>query len=568
MGRVIEPRNFLETGEPTRSLGAEGHGDGSLSVGEDRSLPSGSKNSARSQTPHAREPGDLEDASRSKSDGRHPREGEEPQAAGSTFEESDEDVVPEKSTKTWVTPVEPMEGRSSAKGKSAARNTSSTQGENDVLTSLRWIGQRAKEKPKEKLTNLLCQVKAPLLKEAYGHLRRRAATGVDGVTWEEYGEGLDNRLRDLQDRIHRGTYHPQPVRRVYIPKALGKTRPLGIPALEDKIVQQAVRMVLEPIYEAMFAGFSYGFRPKRSAHDALDALAVSLEEKVSWVLDADIRSFFDTIDHRWMQKFLEHRIGDTRLVRVVMKWMRAGVMEEGELRVANEGTPQGGNISPLLANIYLHYVLDLWAARWGRTQAHGKMCVVRYADDFVMAFQFKKDANEMRKALAERFAAFGLELHPEKTRVIQYGRRARGDRRRAGMSKPATFDFLGFTHVTALDRHGAFQVRRLTSRKKSGAKLVQLTEECRRRCDRPIPEQYAWLSRVLEGHYRYYGVPNNYSALARFQRAVRRIWHRTLQRRSQRARWTCARRRSFEATFPLPKPRIMQPWPSERLAIR
>ena len=345
--------------EPTPSRLAEGHDPAPKSADLEQAFLPGSMSSARSEMSPAREPGDLEGASEPVVGSRQPREGEKPQAAGYAFEKSDEVVVPEKSTKTWVTPVEPMEGRTEAEGKSAARNAPPTQSGNGAPTALQRIGQRAKEGKEERFTNLLSHVKLPLLKEAYQRLRKHAAAGVDEVTWLEYGERLEERLLDLETRVHRGSYHPLPVRRVHIPKGDGSTRPLGIPALEDKLLQQAVRMVLEPVYEAQFVGFSYGFRPGRSPQQALDALAVAIEKKVSWVLDADIGSFFNTIDHGWMQRFVEHRIGDRRLVRLLMKWLKAGVMEDGELHAVEEGTPQGGVISPLLANVYLHYALDL-----------------------------------------------------------------------------------------------------------------------------------------------------------------------------------------------------------------
>ncbi len=496
------------------------------------------------------------------------QEGDEPQAGTTDVEKSDEVIVPKKSSKTRVTPVEPMEGRTEAKGKSAARNASSTQSEHEALTFLQRIGERARQKPEEKWTNLLSHMRLPLLKEAYLRLRKEAAAGVDELTWHEYGEHLDERLLELEKLVHRGSYHPQPVRRVHIPKGDGKTRPLGIPALEDKVVQQAARMMLEPILEAEFIGFSYGFRPKRSAHDALDALAEAIHRKVSWVLDADIESFFDTIDHRHLQAFLEHRIGDTRLVRLLMKWAKAGVMEEGKLHETQTGTPQGGIISPLLANLYLHYVLDLWVLSWRKKHAGGEMYVVRYADDFVMAFQRERDAMAMHKALAERLAHFGLKLHPEKTRVIEFGRFAQEDRERRGLSKPETFDFLGFTHIASKSHEGKFQLKRRSSRKKRRAKLARLKEECDRRRHHRIAEQYRWLSSVLIGHYRYYGVPTNYEALALFRYHVRMIWHRALARRSQRARWTYARRSRFDRAFPLPPPRIHHPWPDARFALR
>jgi len=491
-----------------------------------------------------------------------------PHAAETTFEESDAVVVAKKSAKVRVTPSELMEQRTAAKGKSAARNAPRAQDRSSALTFLQRIGSKAKEGTEEQFTTLLVHIKAPLLKEAYMRLRKRAASGVDGITWEEYGERLDERLVDLQDRIHRGSYHPQPVRRVYIPKGDGQTRPLGIPALEDKVVQQAARMLLEPIYEAMFIGFSYGFRPKRSAHDALDATAEAIRRRVNWVLDADIRSFYDTIDHKCMQQFLEHRIGDKRMVRLLMKWMRAGVMEEGKLRNVEEGTPQGGIISPLLANIYLHYAFDLWALKWREKHARGKVYVVRYADDVWMGFQREQDARAMHTAMAERLATFGLELHPDKTRVLQFGRFAREDREQQGLSKPETFDFLGFTHIAAVNRQGGFLLKRRTSRKKRRAKLAAVKEDAKRKRHWDVKEQYDWLCSVLRGHYQYYAVPTNYRALWMFVREVANTWYRSLQRRSQRATWNTAKLKRFEKRFPLPSPRILHPWPTERFASR
>ena len=479
-------------------------------------------------------------------------------------EESDAGMVPKKPAKTRVTPVESVEERAAAEGKSAHGNAHRAQDRERAPTQVERIGQRAKEKKGERFDNLLSALKVPLLTEAYQRLRRSAAPGVDGTTWEEYGEHLDARLLDLQDRIHRGSYHPQPVRRVHIPKGDGRTRPLGIPALEDKIVQQAVRRVLEPIYERAFLGFSYGFRPGRSPHDALNALAEAISRKVNWVLDADIRSFFDTIDHGWMQKFIEHRIADRRMVRLLMKLLRAGVMEDGELREVEEGTPQGGNASPLLANIYLHYALDLWARQWRNRQARGEMYIVRYADDFVMGFQDEQDALAMREALASRLAEFGLELHPEKTRVLRFGRFAHEKCGREGHRRPETFEFLGFTHIAGQDRRGAFQLKRRTSRKKRKAKLDGLRDELRRRRHEPVPLQFAWLTSVLRGHYRYYGVPTNTPALRSFRERVRQSWHNQLQRRSQRARWNAERHAAFAKRFPLPLPTIHHPWPSLR----
>jgi group II intron reverse transcriptase/maturase len=490
------------------------------------------------------------------------REGDEPQSVVKRSEQSDEGMVPGKSAKTWVTPVESTEGRPEAEGKSAPRNAHRTQDRASALTRVERIGQRAREKKGERFDNLLTVMTAPLLKEAYERLRKNAAAGIDEVTWEEYGERLDERLLDLQDRVHRGSYHPQPVRRVHIPKGDGQTRPLGIPSLEDKIVQQAARMVLEPIYESEFLGFSYGFRPGRSQHGALNALAEAIGRKTSWVLDADIRSFFDTIDHGWMQRFIEHRIGDKRMVRLLMKWLNAGVMEDGKLHEVEAGTPQGGVISPLLANIYLHYVLDLWANQWRKRHSRGEVYIVRYADDLVMCFQYEQDARAMREALASRLREHGLELHPDKTRVLQFGRFAEKDRAHKGLSRPATFDFLGFTHIVSVDRHGRFQLKRRTSRKKRKAKLASLRDEMRKRRHAPVRVQHVWLSSVLRGHYRYYGVPTNDRAMRSFRERVRATWHSQLQLRSQRAKWTRERRAKFDRLFPLPHPQIHHPWPA------
>ena len=487
-----------------------------------------------------------------------------------SFEESDASVVPtcEKSAKPRVTPGESMEGRDAANGKPASRNALPAQDGEGALTALERVGKKASQSKGERFNNLLSHIKVPLLREAYKHLRKDAAAGVDGVTWHEYGEALDARLLDLQDRVHRGSYHPQPVRRVHIPKGDGRMRPLGIPALEDKIVQQAVRIVLEPIYEREFLGFSYGFRPGRSPHRALDTLAVAISKKVDWVLDADIRAFFDTIDHAWMQKFFEHKIADRRLVRLLMKWMHAGVMEDGELREVEEGTPQGGIISPLLANIYLHYVLDLWVASWRRKSARGEVYVVRYADDFVMGFQREQDARAMREALASRLAEFGLELHPDKTRVLRFGRFAPRDSRLDGRSRPETFDFLGFTHIVVEGPDGKSRLVRRTSRNKRTAKLAALRQQVRRRRHEPPRTQHTWLVSVVRGHYNYYGVPGNYAALRYYRAQVRDMWHRQLQRRSQRASWTSKYRSAFDERFPLPRARITHPQPRERFHVR
>jgi group II intron reverse transcriptase/maturase len=518
----------------------------------------------------AREPGDLGRSLAAGHGGRKAREGDEPQSAGArrsrapqphASEESDAFIVPtcKKPANSRVTPEESVEGRGVAKGNSLGETRGGHSATVPRAHVTERIGRRAREEKGVRFNNLLSHLKVPLLREAYGRLRKDAATGVDGETWSSYGEELDARLRDLEERIQRGSYHPQPVRRVYIPKGGGQMRPLGVPALEDKIVQQAARMLLEPIYEqGEFLGFSYGFRPGRSPHQALDALSEVLHHrKVNWVLDADIRSFFDTIDHGWMQKFVEHRIADERMVRLLMKWLHAGVMEEGELREVEEGTPQGGIISPLLANIYLHHALDQWVHNWRRKHARGEVYIVRYADDFVMGFQFEEDARAMHAAMAERLAKFGLELHADKTRVLRFGRFAAQDCvRKDGRKRPETFDFLGFTHICGETLDGRFWVLRRTSRKKRKAKLAKLREEIWRQRHRPVVEQYERLSRSLRGHYGYYGVSSNFRALASFRGHVRHAWHEALQRRSQRARWNKKRRERFDRKFQLPRPRI------------
>jgi group II intron reverse transcriptase/maturase len=529
-----------------------------------------SKSTARSHMSSAREPGDLDGAWQVMVTAEHPREGEGQEPGRRAMEESDALVVPKKSAKTRVTPVESMEGRGAAKEKLASGNARRIQGRESAPTQARRAGSGNKPRAKGgKYTNLFCHLKVAQLREAYFRLRQDASPGADRVTWAEYGQGLEARLRDLQDRLHRGSYHPRPVRRVMIPKPGGKERPLGIPSLEDKVVQQAVRAILEPIYEREFLGFSYGFRPGKSAHDALDALAATMVKgRVNWVLDADIRSFFDTIDHAWMKKFVEHRIGDKRLVRLLMKWLKAGVMVEGLREETVRGTPQGGIISPLLANIYLHYVLDLWVHAWRRRDARQEVYVVRYADDFVMGFEDGRDARSMLAALRRRLREFGLELHEDKTRVLRFGRYAR-ERSAVRGEKPGTFDFLGFTHICGVDRkNGWFQLRRHTSKKKRQSTLRKLSDELRRRRHEPPEETCKWLGRVLRGFDQYFGVPSNETILERMRRHIQQAWVRQLQRRSQRARWTVPQLRRFNKRFPLPKVAIVHPWPDVRFAAR
>jgi group II intron reverse transcriptase/maturase len=405
------------------------------------------------------------------------------------------------------------------------------------------------------------------LREAYYGVNRRAVPGVDGETWASYGGDLEANLRDLSGRLERGGYHAQPVQRVYIPKPDGRERPIGIPTLEDKIVQRATVEVLNAVYEGDFLGFSYGFRPGRNPHDALDAVTVGIEKRsINWVLDADIRGFFDTLDHAWLVKFIEHRIGDRRVVRHIRKWLNAGIFEDGQWRGQEEGTPQGGSVSPLLANIYLHYVFDLWAEQWRGRHARGDVIIVRYCDDFIVGFQYQDEAERFWVELRERFHRFNLELHPEKTRLIEFGRFAVERRERRGEGKPETFDFLGFTHMCGKTRKGKFTVRRKTVASRLRRKLHEVKQTLRKRMCLPIPSQGTWLRAVLLGHYRYFAVPRNSSLLRVFREGILRSWCRTLRRRSQRHRITWKRMYALAQQW-LPQPRILHPYPAQRLCV-
>jgi group II intron reverse transcriptase/maturase len=430
---------------------------------------------------------------------------------------------------------------------------------------VREVARRDKD---ARFTALLHHVSLGRLRRAYWAIRPGAAPGVDGVTWSDYGQDLEANLEDLHGRVQSGRYRAKPSRRVYIPKADGRLRPLGIASLEDKVVQRAVVEVLNAVYEVDFRGFSYGFRPGRSPHDALDALAVGIERKrVNWVLDADIRDFFGQLDRPWLRKFLEHRIADKRVLRLVDKWLAAGVIEDGEWSATEQGSPQGASASPLLANVYLHYVLDLWADWWRRRQAHGDVIIVRWADDFIVGFEHEQDARRFLAELRERFARFGLELHPDKTRLIEFGRHAAQRRRGRGEGKPETFDFLGFTHICAKSRSGRFWLRRITVSKRMRAKLREVGDKLKRRRHQPIPVQGQWLASVVRGHAAYYAVPGNTDAVSSFRYQVTRHWLAALRRRSQRTRMTWARMGRL-ATRWLPKVRAMHPFPAVRFAAR
>jgi RNA-directed DNA polymerase len=437
-----------------------------------------------------------------------------------------------------------------------------------VSSALERVRQAAEKERRQRFTALLHHVyDIGRLRDAYRAVKRDAAAGVDGETWQQHGEALEANLKDLAERLKRGAYRAKPVRRAYIPKADGRQRPLGVPTLEDKIVQRSVVEVLNAIYEADFLGFSYGFRPGRSPHQALDALTVGvMTKKVNWVLDADIRAFFDTLDHGWLVRFIEHRVADQRIVRLIQKWLNAGVLEDGKRTRSEVGTVQGGSISPLLANLYLHHVFDLWAQRWRRKQAQGDVVVVRFADDFVVGFEHRAEAERFLAELRQRFARFGLELHPDKTRLIEFGRFADRDRRRRGGGKPETFNFLGFTHSCAKTRSGKFTVLRQTMRTRLQAKLEEVKTELRRRLHDPIPEQGAYLGAVVRGHVRYYGVPMNGPALHAFRFVVGWTWWRALRRRSQRHRTTARRLQSLVTRW-LPTPRICHPSPFVRRCV-
>jgi group II intron reverse transcriptase/maturase len=406
------------------------------------------------------------------------------------------------------------------------------------------------------------------LRKAYWAIRPKAAPGVDKVTWAGYGQDLEGNLRDLHARVQSGRYRAKPGRRAYIPKADGRQRPLGIASLEDKIVQRALVEVLNAVYEVDFRGFSYGFRPGRSQHDALDALSVGItSRRVNWVLDADIRDFFGQLDHDWLRKFLRHRIADKRVLRLIDKWLAAGVIEEGWWTASEEGAPQGASVSPLLANVYLHYVLDWWVDWWRNTHAHGDVIIVRFADDFIVGFEDEQDALRFQDELRQRLARFGLELHPDKTRLIEFGRNAGWKRVRRGEGKPETFDFLGFTHICVRSRRGRFWVKRVTIAKRMRAKLREIKVELRRRMHEPVPVQGAWLRSVVVGHLAYYAVPGNTDTVAAFRTQVTRHWYKALRRRSQKTRLTWERMSRVAKRW-LPPPRVKHPFPDVRLAAR
>jgi group II intron reverse transcriptase/maturase len=483
-------------------------------------------------------------------------------------EKSDSAIVAEKPTnKAERSAAEPVEPRAGTKGNANQQSTRRAQDRASVSQALGRVRQAAKDRKKEKFTSLLHHIDPPMLRTAFYALSRNAAPGVDGMTWQDYEKDLDRRIEELHRRVQNGAYRALPSRRRFIPKSDGSKRPLAVTALEDKIVQRAVTMVLNAIYEEDFLGFSYGFRPKRSQHTALDALIVGTNSrKVNWILDADIRSFFGEVSQEWLVRFVEHRIGDKRIVRLIQKWLKAGVLDDGIVVVEDKGTGQGAVISPLLANVYLHYVFDLWAHRWRQREAKGDVILVRYADDIVVGFQYESDAKAFWDAMRERLREFSLSLHEDKSRLIEFGRFAAQTRARRGQGKPETFDFLGFTFICGKTRAGRFLIVRKSRSDRMRTKLKGIKRELQRMMHLPIAEQGKRLWQVLFGWLAYHAVPTNFRALQTFRDRVTKLWRRALSRRSQRAGITLERMRKI-ATEWLPRPRILHPWPRDRFAV-
>ena len=494
-------------------------------------------------------------------------EGASHHAAVHAVEKSDTSVVPKKQPNKGQ-PAEVVEGRGVAKGNAQEPPACRTQSRENASTGLESVREAAKKDGQMKFTALLHHVTTSLLVESFYDLKRNAAAGVDGVTWREYEKTLYTRVHELHREIHTGAYRAQASRRVYIPKADGKMRPLGIAALEDKVVQQAVVKVLSAIHEEQFLGFSTGFRQGRSQHDALDALSVGIESRrVNWILDADIQAFFDTIDHKWMMQFLEHRIADRRILRLISKWLKAGVIEDGRRTESLQGCPQGAVISPVLSNIYLHYVLDLWAHQWRQRHATGQVTIVRYADDSVVGFERKDDAVRYLAALRERMAKFGLALHPEKTRLIEFGRYAQKNRQRSGEGKPETFDFLGFTHCCGKTRKGWFSILRVTVKKRMRATLKAIRAKLRSKMHDDIPIVGKWLGRVVQGYFNYFAVPGNGYRLCSFRSEICRAWRRMLLRRSQRHCLSWERFNRLVNRY-IPPYRNIHPYPDQRFRVK
>ncbi len=561
-----------QSGAPTSLTEAEGHTGGSV-IGK---LPSGPAQSKTLRMRGNSLHGTREIPPASAPDGGADRSAK---AAGRNADvhaggKSDGRTVPMKQankavahrpTRRGAAAAEPVEGRRPARGNALSSTASRTQRREDASPGLQRVREVARRDRCARFTCLLHHVTVALLRDSFLALQRQAAPGIDGVTWTQYEVGLEDRLTDLHHRVHQGTYRAQPSRRTYIPKADGKQRPIGVAALEDKVVQHALTTVLSAVYEQDFRGFSYGSRPGRSQHDALDALWVAITmKKVNWVLDADIRGFYDTIDHGWMRRFLQHRMADRRVLRLLDKWLRAGVSEEGRWSPTTVGTPQGAVISPLLANVYLHYVFDLWVEHWRRHSAHGAVIVVRYADDSVVGFEHRDDAEQFLALLGQRLRQFGLALHPDKTRLIEFGRYAAERRRRRGERKPETFDFLGMTHIGGRQWLGTgFLLRRKSIAQRLRAKLQVVKRALMQQRHWPIPVQGAWLRSVVQGYFNYHAVPGNIAALETFRTEAVRHWRRALKRRSQRSRMAWTRFGSIANRW-IPHPKILHPFPGAR----
>src|SRR6185312_9905283 len=485
------------------------------------------------------------------------------------LEKSDLPIVAVKSANEVARAAEELvERRGGTKENADQQTIVRTQSREAVSRAQVRIREAVTRNRTEPLTALLHHVSIDVLRAGFFSLKKAAAPGVDGLTWTRYAKDLEANLRDLHARVHRGAYRALASRRRYIPKADGRQRPLGIAALEDKIVQAAVAALLTPIYEAEFLGFSYGFRPGRGQHDALDALAFGLgRRRINWVLDADIRSFFDTISHEWLVRFVEHRVRDRRIVRLIRKWLTAGVLEEGRWFETVEGTPQGSVISPLLANIFLHYVYDLWVRQWRQRHATGDVIVVRYADDMIIGFEHRHDAERFLTDLSARLTEFGLGLHPDKTRLIEFGRNALAHRRAHGLGKPETFDFLGFMHYCAARRSGTgFLLGRTPVRKRTRAKLKEIKEQLRATRHDGVEAQGQWLAKVLRGWLAYYAVPMSGPAITAFRHRVIERWLRAIRRRGQKHRLTWRRMKVIANRY-LPYPRILHPWPEQRFLV-
>ncbi len=566
VGPAIEPRKCCSPGGRCHSVEQKTIAEYPLEQG--CSDPARSLEPGHVGKPPAREPGDPPSArvpwqhgTLREAQGHNP----EMDGRGKSYRLIISTKPPNKVDKT----AEAVEKRSLAKRNSHRQNTGRTQSRGTVQNALGRIRQLAEKDKEQRLTSLFHHVYNPTtLREAFFELKRDAAPGVDGITWKEYHDQLEGNLLGVSERLGRGAYRAKPVKRSYIPKPDGRRRPIGVTTTEDKLVQRAVVKVLNTIYETDFAGFSYGFRPGKSQHEALDALNVGLTRKrINWVLDADIRGFFDAIDHDWLMKFIEHRVADPRILRLIRKWLNAGVMENGTRTYEETGCPQGGSVCPLLANIYLHYVFDLWTQQWRSRKASGDIVAVRWADDFIVGFESKRDAERFLADLRDRFQKFNLELHPEKTQLIEFGRFAEENRRRRGERRPTTFDFLGFTHYCSKTRKGWFKVKRRTMKTRMRRKLKEVKTELRRRINVAIPDQGRWLGSILRGHYQYYGVPWNYPAMKAFRMAVIRLWKQLILRRSQKSR--CPWKRMWRIVDRwLPRPRIVHPYPYLRKAVR